>query len=73
MLPLIDAAQIQDMPVLVMNPNFRKDPFSQEPIPHCATMEQHCNFVWENFVTPSKFTKFYIVAHSAGGMCLAAI
>ena len=36
-------------------------------------MESHCNFVWEKYVIPSKFKKLYVIAHSAGGMCLSAI
>ncbi len=73
MLPLIDAAKKQNMPVLVMNPNLSRDPLTKKSIPFCGTMEQHCSFVWEKFVAPSKFKKFFIVAHSAGGMCLASI
>jgi len=36
-------------------------------------MEAHSLFVWETYIKPSKFKKFNIVAHSAGGACLAAI
>ena len=36
-------------------------------------MESHCNFVWEKYVVQTKFKKLYVIAHSAGGMCLAAI
>jgi hypothetical protein len=39
MLPLIDAAQKQNMPVLVMNPNLSRDPITKKVIPYCATME----------------------------------
>ena len=36
-------------------------------------MESHCSFVWEKYVLHSKFKKLYVIAHSAGGMCLSAI
>ena len=36
-------------------------------------MEKHCLFVWEKYVTASKFKKLYVLAHSAGGMCLSSI
>ena len=39
MLPLIDAAQKQNMPVLVMNPNLSRDPITNKFIPFCGTME----------------------------------
>ena len=39
MLPLIDAAQKQNMPVLVMNPNLSRDPITNKSIPYCGTME----------------------------------
>ena len=73
MLPLIDAAQRNNMSVLVMNPNLRANPVTKAPIKFCSTMEAHCTFVWEKYVVPSKFKKFYVIAHSAGGACLSAI
>lgn len=39
MLPLIDAAQKQNIPVLVMNPNLSRDPITNKFIPFCGTME----------------------------------
>jgi hypothetical protein len=36
-------------------------------------MEGHATFVWDKYIKPSKFKKLFIVAHSAGGACLAAI
>lgn len=39
MLPLIDAAKKQNMPVLVMNPNLSRDPITNKSIPFCGTME----------------------------------
>ncbi len=32
-------------------------------------MEQHCEYVWENFVKGCCAEKLFIVAHSAGGYC----
>jgi len=59
--------------VLVMNPNYNRDPISKSVIPFCHSMESHALFVWEKYIKPSKFKKFFIVAHSAGGACLASI
>jgi len=74
MLPLIKAAQEKNLAVLVMNPNLHRDPKSKELIPFCHSMESHSLFVWEKYVKPAKhFTNLYIVAHSAGGACLASI
>jgi len=73
MLPLIDAAQRINMSVLVMNPNLRTDPKTNKLIRYCQTMESHSSFVWERYVQPSKFKKLYVIAHSAGGWCLASI
>lgn len=36
-------------------------------------MERHAYYAWYKYVEPSKFKKFAIVAHSAGGACLATI
>lgn len=36
-------------------------------------MDSHSRFVWRHYVSPSKFNKFFIVAHSAGGGCLSSI
>ena len=37
--------------VMIMNPNVTHDPISRQPIPHCSTNEEHCKYVWENFLT----------------------
>ena len=36
-------------------------------------MVSHAEFVWNRYVMPSKFKKLHIIAHSAGGSCLANI
>ena len=36
-------------------------------------MTSHASFVWKKYVKPSRFKNLFIVAHSAGGACLAHI
>ena len=73
MLPIIDVCRDANIPVLVMNPNYNKDPETQVTIPHNSTMAEHAVFVWKNYVEPSGFDKISIIAHSAGGGCLSEI
>ena len=73
MLPIIDACRDANIPVLVMNPNYNQDPETKSIIPHCHTMVDHAKFVWKTYVEPSGFNKISVLAHSAGGHCLAEI
>ncbi|CDW90649.1 UNKNOWN [Stylonychia lemnae] len=73
MLQMIKTAQHNKMSVLVMNPNLRSQPGQNGVIPYCHSMESHSLYVWERYVIPSRFRKFQVIAHSAGGGCLAAI
>lgn len=71
MLPLLHAARQHNMSVIVFNPNLNRS--QGATIPYSRTMESHSLFAWERYVSRSRFRKLFIVAHSAGGSCLAAI
>jgi hypothetical protein len=73
MLPFIDLAKRKDIAVLVMNPNYNRDPETGITIPYSHSMVDHAMFVWENYVVNSGFEDICVVAHSAGGACLQAI
>eukprot|EP00347_Sterkiella_histriomuscorum_P023677 403333772 len=73
MLYLVEQAQKNNLAVLVMNPNLRVSGPERSAIPFCHSMESHAMYVWDKYVLPSKFKKFHIIAHSAGGACLASI
>ena len=73
MLPFLRIAQKLGIPVLIMNPNFNRDPETKAIIPHSHTMQDHAEWVWRQYVVNSGFDKINIVAHSAGGGCLKAI
>jgi len=46
MLPFIEKCKSQGIPVLVMNPNYQKDPVSGETIHFSNNMETHAAYVW---------------------------
>jgi hypothetical protein len=73
MLPFIDICKRKDIAVLVMNPNFNRDPETGSIVPYNTTMTEHAVFVWRNYVLPSGFKDICVVAHSAGGACLREI
>ena len=73
MLPMIDLCKKKGVSVLVMNPNYNRDPETGFIIPYSQTMTQHACFVWEKYVLNSGFQDISVVAHSAGGSCLQAI
>lgn len=73
MLPLIDVCRNMNIPVLVMNPNLNSDPETGVSIPFNMTMAEHACYVWDRYVVDSGFDQICVVAHSAGGECLAAI
>ncbi|TNV77681.1 hypothetical protein FGO68_gene17253 [Halteria grandinella] len=72
MLPLIDRAQKKNVSVIVLNPNFTNQEQRELRVSAKGSYD-HSLYVWEKFIAPSKFNKFYIVAHSAGGGSLARI
>ena len=71
MLPLLHAAALHNMSVIVFNPNLHRH--QGQAIPYCHTMESHSLFAWKKYVSPTRFRRLFIVAHSAGGSCLASI
>ena len=71
MLPFLEAAKKNDIPVLVMNPNQNR--VDGQIIPYSNSMADHAYFVWDKYVKDSGFDKIDLVAHSAGGMCLKVI
>mmetsp|Transcript_5506 Transcript_5506/g.8631 ORF Transcript_5506/g.8631 Transcript_5506/m.8631 type:complete len:145 (+) Transcript_5506:1397-1831(+) len=74
MLPQVEwAVKEKGYPVLVMNPNYNRDPATGQKVPLGGTMEEHATLVWEKFVEPSRFSRILILAHSAGGLCLKTI
>ena len=73
MLPFIDRCRDLGIAVLVMNPNYTRCPETGAIIPYAHTMSEHATFVWQHYVLNSGFTEVYVVAHSAGGGCLASI
>lgn len=73
MLPFIDICKSLDIAVLVMNPNYNRDPDTGVSIPHSYTMTEHAAFVWDKYVVNSGFEDICVVAHSAGGACLQEI
>jgi len=38
-----------------------------------SSMNDHATEVWDRYIENSGFTKFLVIAHSAGGGCLTAI
>ena len=52
-LPQIEWAQMNDYPVIVMNPNMNK--VQGKIVPYNDTMKSHALHIWENYVEPSGF------------------
>lgn len=73
MLPFIDKCRDLGIAVLVMNPNYTRCPETGTVIPYAYSMSDHACFVWDHYIEKSGFTELYVVAHSAGGGCLASI
>jgi predicted aldo/keto reductase-like oxidoreductase len=65
MLPQIEFAKERGIPVLVMNPNQKSEGLH--------SMNEHCNYVWEQFVLASGFQRILVLAHSAGGGCVSSL
>ena len=72
---MIEFAKNLGQSVIVLNPNMSKDPLSGQKIANCSTMIEHTKYVWDNFLTKTKCPaqSLSIVAHSAGGRCVAAL
>lgn len=74
MLPQVDWAvnHKSKFAVLIMNPNEEEDE-KGEQIPFQQDMADHACFIWKNYIENSGFKNIRIIAHSAGGDCLANI
>jgi len=75
-LPFLELAKEKDIGVIVLNPNYNRDPNDRKTVvPYCHSMPQHCCFVWENYIQPKNkdIDELYLVAHSAGGYCVDAV
>ena len=74
-LRMIEFAKDLGQSVIVLNPNMSKDPLTGEKIANCKNMIEHTKFVWDNYLTKAKCPaqSLAIVAHSAGGRCVAAL
>lgn len=70
MIPYVQDGFTNNMSIIIFNPNERKDSRTGNSIPLFNTMENHCNYVYEEIIkkySPAK--EIYIVAHSMGGYC----
>ena len=74
MLPQIKYAVENGMECLIMNPNYFEDSNGNAVDPRINTMEKHCNYVFKKYVLGRcQAEKVFIIAHSAGGKCLATL
>ena len=65
---VLEFAREEGYSVIVLNPNFIKDPMTKQPIKGIETPEKNCSFVWKNFIKKSPAKKLFILAHSCGGI-----
>ena len=72
-LPFLEHAKRLKIPVLVMNPNYNRDPVTKNVVPFNNTTSGHAKWVWEMYVKNSGFDQIDIVAHSAGGEVMETI
>lgn len=74
MLPMLEFAKAMGQSVLIFNPNMATDPFSGEKMPFSASMDEHCKYVWENYLWKKcRAESLALVVHSAGGRCAATL
>lgn len=52
-----------------------QDPLTGHKVPNCSSMNEHCKYVWENFIARGKCPAqtLTIMAHSGGGRCVAQL
>lgn len=72
-LPFLERCRINNIAVLVMNPNYNSDPKTGIQCPRSRNMNEHAVNVWSDYVVNSGISEIYVVAHSAGGSCLTSI
>ena len=73
MLPFVEECAKQNMAILIMNPNYNRDPETGERVQNSGSMIEHACFVWDKYVNNAGFKDIKVVAHSAGGSCLKNI
>lgn len=65
---VLNFARQEGYSVIVLNPNFSKDPLTKQPIKGIETPEKHCSFIWKNIIMKSPAKKLFLLAHSCGGI-----
>ncbi|OMJ75248.1 hypothetical protein SteCoe_25645 [Stentor coeruleus] len=66
MLPFIEKGLEEQYDILILNPNFTKDPATKTLIPLNSSRSEHGEYVWEKFISTT-IGGLYLVAHSCGG------
>lgn len=69
MLPYITKAQSENYSIIILNPNFNRNPATGAKIPQNSDMLKHSSYVWENYIRKSPASSLAIAAHSCGGIC----
>lgn len=71
--PFLEWSKSHNFASIVLNPNFNRDPKTNLMIPKNGTMDAHCEYVWNKFISKCPATKIFIVTHSAGGYCVYSL
>jgi hypothetical protein len=67
MLPFVEKGIEEQYDILILNPNFTKDPETKSGIPLNSSRIEHGEYVWEKFIS-NTVGGLYLVAHSCGGI-----
>ena len=70
--PALEFAAANGFSTIVFNPN-KTHSDDHKPIPYNDSMENHSRFVWKKYIRKAPAEQLYIIAHSCGGMCTAAL
>ena len=75
MLPMLEFAKATNQSVIIMNPNFAKDPVSGMAVPNCESMNAHVKHIWQRFLNKNTCpaSSLSVMAHSAGGRTAAML
>ncbi len=73
MLPQIAWGLDNGFSVIVFNPNMSRNESSRHLITYCYNMAEHCEYVWANYLDKHHAKNLAIIAHSAGGRCVASL
>ena len=71
-IPFVKRGASEGYSCIVLNPNLNYDT-NERLIRGSESMEEHCVYVWENFIRKCPAKRLYIVAHSAGGYCTSVL